>query len=258
MKLISTVYNYTVKNSEMTGIWTEKILCDILKIPFNSKRNYITSENYPLFIKQDIEKLKPQLLKLNIVEHSGHLNHYYDFKTLNNSTVSLKTNISGNRVSPQNIGQSSLNSFNCKTEYNVKSLLDYKLLLLNNKSDIVNLYLSHLFCCNDLILFKFEHGKMFHFKKINNSNVKLNIQDTFIKPNKKLTQWDSGNNSLKVLIHEKFYQLCEFTIYDKKSTLVQCRFNINTIVLLINNQMISNLLLTTTDLENKYKINVKT
>ena len=35
MKLISKTLHYNVKSNEQTGMWTEKILCDILKISFN-------------------------------------------------------------------------------------------------------------------------------------------------------------------------------------------------------------------------------
>lgn len=261
MKLVGTVYNYIVKNSEMTGIWSEKILCDVLKIKFNSKRKYITSENYPLFLRKNIENIKWYLQKLNITEHSGHLNNYYDFKCSNGNTVSLKTNISGSRISPQNIGQTSLNNFSLKTGYFVETLFDYKKLVLNNKQDIVNLYLSHIFCCQHLISFKFENGKMFHFKKINNENVKLVLQESkmlIIKFNKDLLDWTTGSNGLKILINNEYYTLCEFTIHNNKSSLLQCRFNIDTIILLINNKMIENLELKTIDLENKLKIKIET
>ena len=67
MKLIAKTLHYTVKSNEQTGMWTEKILCDILKISFNSKRDYINVINYPLKLSKDLcLTLLPILDKLQI------------------------------------------------------------------------------------------------------------------------------------------------------------------------------------------------
>ena len=99
MRLVSKILNYRARTTEETGIWVEKMICDILKIKFNTKRKYIVDKNnrnYPNKMKKDIEyALKNVLKKLKIVEHVGNRNEYNDFVTKSGDTVSLKTNTNG-------------------------------------------------------------------------------------------------------------------------------------------------------------------
>ena len=123
MKLVNRVLHYICKTSEEPGIWTEKILCDNLDLSFNSKRHYINEENYPKKLRRDIrESLMFFLPQLKISQHVGNLNEYYDFKNMNGESVSIKTNITGNKICSQYIGQTSLERFNQKTNYNFKTV----------------------------------------------------------------------------------------------------------------------------------------
>ena len=54
MKLTSRILQYTVKSNEDVGMWTEKIICDIVKIPFNSKRQYINTNDTPFKLQKDL------------------------------------------------------------------------------------------------------------------------------------------------------------------------------------------------------------
>jgi hypothetical protein len=255
MKLLNTTLNYIVKTNEQVGIWTEKIICDVLNISFNSKREYIVEKNYPRKLKDDIFLFQKNLVSLNISEHLGNKNQYYDFKTINNKTVSLKTNISGNKICPQILGQVSLQKFKEKYQgiENLQTTTDYKTLVLNDTRNIVNLYLSYLFCCDHLICFKYDIGKIFHFSKSENVTFD-NLENIVFKSSKELSSWNNSM-SLTILIKNISYQLCEFQVHSTRNCL-QCRFNLDTVVLLVNNNIIKNVSLESFDLIHKYNIKV--
>jgi len=253
MKLINTTLSYITRTTEDVGMWTEKIICDILKIKFNTKRSYITTNNYPIKLKKDIFSIKHILLPLNISEHLGNKNEYYDFKTINGETVSLKTNINGSKICPQFLGQTTLQRFNEKTGYKLQNQLEYKSLVLNDTTKIVNLYLSYLFCCEHLLSFKFDQGKIYYFKKT--ANVSFSKNHTIIfKASKELSNWNNSM-SLSIIINEKLYQLCEFQIHQSRNC-IQCRFNLDTIVLLVLKRIIENVNVKSFDLQYKYNIKV--
>ena len=82
MKLISKTLHYNVRSNEQIGMWSEKILCDILKISFNSKRNYINLKNYPIKLVSDLSvTIMPILNKLEINKHVGNKNESFDFNS---------------------------------------------------------------------------------------------------------------------------------------------------------------------------------
>jgi hypothetical protein len=257
MKLIGRTLNYICKTNEEVGMFTEKIVCDILKIKFNSKRDYINEKShYPFKLKSDIEKsLKPFFTTLDINEHVGHKNDYYDFKTNTNQTVSIKTNMSGNKICPQSIGQVSLNRFNEKTGMTLKASSDYKSLILSDTKRMINLYLQHLFCCDHLVSFKFDKGRVYYFKKENSETVSLNETHNIIfNFSKDLTTWNESM-SMGIMINNTFKPLCEFQIHNSRNC-IKCRFNLDTVILMIQNNMLKNVSLELFDLKYKYIIKV--
>ena len=89
MKFVNKTINYSVLNSEECGIITEEILCNFYNIEFKTTRKH----NYeiPKELKEDIFNSGVILKNINIIEHVGNKNIYYDFKTSEEKTVSLKT-----------------------------------------------------------------------------------------------------------------------------------------------------------------------
>ena len=110
--VLDGVIKYTCKNTEQLGILVEKSMCDIVGVPFNTKRKY---NQLPDDIYDDISSTIGPVLKRMKLKHIGNLNTDCDFldKT-NNSKLSVKTIMSGNKICPQNIGQCSLLSLSKK------------------------------------------------------------------------------------------------------------------------------------------------
>jgi hypothetical protein len=251
MKLIGKTLNYIINTNEELGMFTEKIICDIVRIKFNSKRNYINEENYPFKLRRDLEmSLGSYLRSLNIKEHLGHINNYYDFVTTKKESISIKTNISGSKICPQTIGQVSLENFNAKTDFNFKSVLDYKKTILKNPNNIINTYLQHLFCCNLMLSFKYDQAKVYCFESKQN----ISLQNAVFNFSKTLQTWQSSM-SMGIQIGNVFRPLCEFQIHTSRNC-IKCRFNLDTIILLIQKGMIKNVFMKELDLKYKYQIRV--
>lgn len=176
--------NYICDTNESCGILMEKVICEISNIEFNSKRDYINK--IPIDILNDIKNLNI-IEPLCIVKHCGNENKYYDFLTKDNKTVSLKTNISTNKICPANIGQTSLKQFNIKCrEFGV--VTDYKKLVLNNTIDVINMYLKNLFLCDIIIYINFNDNKIYIIK---NKFPILN-KDIIYKFSKTIDTWNES------------------------------------------------------------------
>lgn len=253
MKFIKQIVHYGCRNSEECGMFAEKMVCEITGVKFKSKRRYMNASNDPVILKNDIEDTAKTLLQsLDISEHLGNENKYYDFQTKTQETVSLKTNFKGYKVCPQIIGQVSLKNFNVKTGNDFKSNEDFKRNVLENPIDTVNLYLSYLFCCNHTISLQFEQGVIHYFKtkgKVSLSNeTEFNFSQT-------LETWKESM-TLRVKIDDKYMSLCEFQIHNNRNC-IKCRFNMDTIITLIEINRVSNVLFNAVNLNYKYKIDVK-
>lgn len=269
MRLVSKILNYRARSTEETGIWVEKMVCDILKIKFNTKRNYIVDKNnryYPSKMKKDIEyTLKNVLKKLKIVEHVGNKNEYNDFVTRVGETVSLKTNTNGYKMCSQIIGQCSLKKINEKLGKKFTKE-QYKKHIINNTNSIINLYLKYLFCCDHLLSIKFDFGKVYYLNNMNNTNniydesegdklVEILDKSAILELSKrKLQDWNESN-TVKIKIDNEFKSLAEFQVHKSRDSM-KCRFNFETILLLINKGIIKNIKLQEFDLKYKYMIKV--
>lgn len=266
MRLVSKILNYRARSTEETGIWVEKMVCDILKIKFNTKRNYIVDKNnrnYPNKMKKDIEyTLKNVLKKLKIVEHVGNKNEYNDFVTKLGETVSLKTNTNGYKMCSQIIGQCSLKKINEKLGKKFTKE-QYKKHIINNTNSIINLYLKYLFCCDHLLSIKFDFGKVYYLNNMNNiydesegdKLVEILDKSAILELSKrKLQDWNESN-TVKIKIDNEFKSLAEFQVHRSRDSM-KCRFNFETILLLINKGIIKNIKLQEFDLKYKYMIKV--
>ena len=254
MKFVNTTLNYICKSNEEVGMWTECIISDIVKIPFRSSRDYINKHSYPVKLKRDLEfSLSPILKVLGIKRHLGNKNTYYDFKTRLDDSVSIKTNISGNKICAQTIGQTTLSSFNKITGNDYKTNEDYKRAVFENTRYIVDLYISYLFCCDHFISLKYDKGDIFYFKKVGNVGLKSDFDFKF-KFSKTIDNWNNSM-TLSICINDVFKSFAEFQIHSTRNC-IKCRFNLDTLVIMSNNSMFENLELTNYKLKYKYNIKV--
>jgi len=252
MKLIGKTLNYLIRNNEELGMFTEKIICDILKIKFNSRREYINQAGYPFKLKTDIEEsFSGYLKKLDIHEHLGNQNAYYDFKTKTGESVSVKTNISGSKICPQSIGQVSLERFNEKTKFNFRNVNEYKREIYRSPQTITEIYLKNLFCCDLMISFKFDKGKVYAFKKTG----EIKFTKSRFEFSKKLGEWNSSM-SMSIDIFDTSKPLCEFQIHTNRNC-IKCRFNLETVIALIESEIITGIEMQTFDLKYTYQIRVQ-
>ena len=251
MKLIAKTLHYTVKSNEQTGMWTEKILCDILKISFNSKRDYINVINYPLKLSKDLcLTLLPILDKLQINKHVGNINESYDFLTVTDEHVSLKTNTNGFKVCPQTIGQTTLQKLNqyFRTEFNKEQFKEY---IMTNYVFVLNEYLKCTFVCKHLINIKYDTGKIYYFYK----EAHPILHNTEFEFTNTLVTWNESN-TVKIKINDQFVSLAEFQIHNNRNC-IKCRFNFDTIIKLINLGLIKGVTLEEYSLKYKYDIKTK-
>lgn len=252
MKLITKTLHYTVKSNEQTGMWTEKIVCDILKIGFNSKRDYINVTNYPFKLSKDLSiTIRPMLDKLQINKHVGNKNESYDFLTVTGEHVSLKTNTNCFKVCPQTIGQTTLQKLNqyFNTKCNKEQFKEY---IMTNSFNILNEYLKCTFICKHLINIKYDTGKIYYFYKYNTHPLLYNADLEF---NNTLVTWNESN-TVKIKINDQFFSLAEFQIHNNRNC-IKCRFNFDTIIKLINLGLIKGVTLEEYSLKYKYDIKTK-
>lgn len=242
--------NHNISSNEEIGLWSEKIICDILNISFNTRRSYLTYKNYPCEIEKDLYKtLSLALHKLKINKHLGNENKYYDFQTIIGEQVSLKTNIRSFKVCPQKIGQTTLNALN-KHFCEDFTKEEFKKKIINNTLFIIREYLKYTFCCDYLINIKYDTGKVFLFKR----SFEIILEFCIFKFTKKLEDWNESN-TIKIKIGEIFVSIAEIQIHNNRNC-IKCRFNFETILKLIRNNTITGITLEEFELEHKYNIRV--
>jgi len=247
MKLINETLTLQASSNEETGIVTEMIICNILDIECSTKRN--VEFEIPEKMKEDIENSSYYMLhNLDLASHEGGKNNYYDFLTTAGDSVSLKTNTSGSKICPQSIGQVSVKKFSEKTKFkNITSNDDYKKLIFDNTQEVISEYLDNLFCCKYLLYIQYNTGLIVLFTK-NDSPVQIdNLEYTFSQP---LETWKESST-----LHTSFGSLAEFQVHNNRNC-VKCRFDINTLLKLIEAGIIKNVKITKKQLHYTYNIKV--
>jgi hypothetical protein len=232
------VLRYTCNNTEQLGILVEKAMCDIVKIPFNTKRKY---DNLSSEVVNDISETVGPLLKKMKLEHVGNLNTTYDFvNNENNTTVSVKTLMKGNRICPQNIGQCSLNRLSLKLGKNFDKVDTFKNYFMQNKMDMLRNYLVNCFCCDMTIIYKFDKGIVYVINKDNLNEIKFK-NELSLSTSKLLGDWNESNTIYVNDLHlnEKRLSIGEIQIH-KNRDCVKFRFNVDTLVEMIKSGYIEN------------------
>jgi len=259
--------NVICKNTEQLGILVERAMCDIVNIPFNTKRKYDALSDE---ITNDINETVGSMLKRMKLDHVGNLNKTYDFidnnDVLKPKTVSVKTIMSGNKICPQNIGQCSLNRLNTKLQLDIKTKPEMKGYFLDNKRDMLQKYLVNCFCCDMTIVYKFDKGCVYVInKQQDEANIRFDETLCF-STSKTLSEWNESNTiyvenkldtkATKDTKDTKKYSLGEFQIHNNRDC-IKFRFNIETLVSMINNNYVSNLCVNVYNLKTRYNFTVE-
>lgn len=197
-----------VKNTETVGLWVEMLLCKIHSIKFTSSRDYISGLNFD--IESDLSRcLKEATLNMKIKHHIGSDNKKYDFLLEDGRYLSVKTNISGDKVCPPNVGQTTVSKLNFNDNYSFKKWI------IEDTSSALNFYLNSLFEAENTLYVNFTTGVVYI---LTNQVVKFsdNIKFSFTR---NLENW---NESCSVKYNSK--TIAEFQVHNNRNS-VKCRFH---------------------------------
>lgn len=246
----NNLIRFFVPNNEFIGILTEQLACEIRNIPFNTKRNVdfrLDNEN-EIYLKTDIKRVIDHY-SLGIAKHTGDLNTSYDFFDDENKLLSFKTTIANIvKVCPQNIGQTSLEKLNPIFGTEMKTSNDFKCYILENLNSVLDIYLQHTFCCDNLLLICFNQQKSYLAKK--NGSVKLKVDDLYTTRN--LSNWNEST-TVKAKVGDKVYSIGEFQVHNKRNC-YKMRF---ILAVLFEHNLLENVTVDKCDLLQKYHIKVK-
>lgn len=222
-------------NTETIGITCEYSICDnyFIQTPPNL-RSRVNVE-----LKTQISPILDNIISnyFNITTYIGNKNGAVDFITDNNKNISLKTNIRGDKVAPQIIGQATKKKF---CEYFKLSTLiesrDIKEYIIININKVLQEYLKHLFCCDYLIYLS---------SSLNKDKTEINIKSLTIidciivkkltniikKSNITFTKYlDNWNESSTIKINN--ISIGEFQIHNNRDN-IKFRFNFKNLLKLI-------------------------
>lgn len=243
---------YMFNNTEQLGILVERAMCDIVKIPFNTKRKY---DSLPSDVVNDISETVGPVLKKMKLQHVGNLNMTYDFlNSENNTTVSVKTLMKGNRICPQNIGQCSLNSLSSKLGKNFDKIETFKNYFMENKMEMLRNYLVNCFCCDMTMIYKFDKGIVYIIRRNSINDIKFK-NELSLSTSKLLCDWNESNTVYNCL-NGKRLSIGELQIH-KNRNCVKFRFNVDTLVEMIKGGYIENLCVDVYNLKTKYCFKVE-
>lgn len=253
MKCIDIV-KYACKNTEELGILVEKAMCKIMNVSFNTKRKYTS---LPKDVYDDIKQTIGLELKCMKMNHVGNMNMKYDFISEDGMSMSVKTIMSGNKICPQSIGQCSFKSFNVKTGLDLSTKNDFKRYFIDNKKNMLQKYLENCFCCDTIVIYKFESGFIYIINKLDES-ISLPIQSPIpefssnieFDTSKSIYDWNESN-TIYVKCNESRLSLGEIQIHNNRDC-IKFRFNVDVLVKMINNNYIKNLSVNVYNLKTKY------
>ena len=215
-------------NTETIGMTTEYMICQYAGILFVgniSRVNMIFVDKFYTTLKENLDNI---LIGIEILEHIGSKNGSVDFKLNNGTTLSVKSNYSGDKkVCPQKIGQPTLKKFSehfskfsqqnmITNKEQVRQIIEtYYHLMLKE-------YFNYLFCCDKFLWIYYDKTKLtsvllsnneMQYKYLNHENLKLHKGSNktdwnsaqIIYDNNKIGEFQIHNN--RDCIKFRFYML---------------------------------------------------
>jgi hypothetical protein len=138
--------------NETFGITCERLICELQGIPFPAEMVARTMETrLTTRLRENLSKVFGEY---NIVacEYSGNVDKQVDFRLADGKTLSVKTNLRGDKICPQLIGQTTRERFDrC---FGVNG--DRKEWIMHHVEEMLPTYFDHAFCC-DYLLWINEH-----------------------------------------------------------------------------------------------------
>jgi len=222
-------------NTETIGITCEYSICNIFFIKtlpnLRSRINISLKEQITPILDNEISKY------FNITNYVGNKNGPVDFITDNNENISLKTNISGDKIAPQNIGQATKKKFceyfKISKEYTDHQIKEYIIININK---ILQEYVKNLFCCDYLIYLSTKINKdktELNVKSINifENKISKQLNNIIKKSNITFTKYlDNWNESTTVKVNN--ISIGEFQIHNNRDN-IKFRFNLKNLLKLI-------------------------
>jgi hypothetical protein len=208
--------------TETFGITCEYIICKLydLQVPEHIKKR--SNEKY-------FEKYSPiidNILKesnITPLKALGYKNGCYDFILENEKTLSVKTNVKGIKICPQNIGQLTRKKFDEKFNLKNKNDLLRKEFIIKNIHTIIKIYFDNLFCCDYLLYI--SPSKSFILNKKDVKYIK------FLNENFTFTRYLNSWNESTTLKYNKI-SIGEFQFH-KNRDCIKFRFHFNNLLKLI-------------------------
>lgn len=202
-----------VQNTETVGIWTEYVICKVLNISFNTaSRDYVKELNFS--IQKELETKLDFLKTVGISHHIGNENDSIgDFKLCDGSYLSIKTNISGDKVCPNFIGQTTLKKLN------FESVNQFKTWVLNNPEEVFLKYSKALLKSQHLLYVNYNNGQIFYIK-----HQELLSRAVSFSFTKDIQSW---NESCTMKFDGK--SIAEFQVHTNRNC-VKCRFSMNNFI----------------------------
>lgn len=254
MGCVNNVLKMVVKNTEELGMLTEKVICDVSNITFNTNRKYegMVKEMYG-----DIyNSIKNVSRTIKLTDNVGNMNKEYDFMGVNDTKkklikVSIKTIMKAtNKICPQKVGQCSLKKFNERFNKEFKVTDDIKRYYYDDLERLLNEYLKNTFCCDNTLIYKFREGILYDVERV---RIPKFINVVFSLKND-IDVWNESNTVYVVMYGEK-YTLGEVQIHRNRDC-IKYRFNSDTLIKMIEYGYIENLKIREFKLEYKYDISV--
>lgn len=249
---VQKIVRFTAQNNEHIGIHTEKVVCDVQNVEFNTKRK----QTFPLPIDAssamttDIMKCVAKLPK--IAKHVGGQNGAPDFEFDDGRHLSVKSLYSSNKVAPQKIGQPSETAL--KKELNIE-FDSFKSYFLNHLEQMLQNYIKYLFTSEVMLAMNYKMGKGYIIQVIDKNDVSINLLDYHLETSRTLETWNESNTIYLVnpLAEDKKHRkisIAEIQVHNHRSC---CKFRFNLENLIAYN-LVNGISISTIELEHKYRI----
>ncbi len=230
--------NNDIETTETFGMTVEYMICKIANIETNINVDRISiplsnDKNLILVIQNLLTKIP------SIVKHIGLENKATDFVLDGGKTLSVKTNQTGKKVCPQNIGQTTRDKF--VKYFSERSMTrnmtnnisttpqSIKSMIFENKGHVIGEYFKHTFVC-DYLLWIVKSKDEYTGIIINRNDILNKIMDsrnyTFTRD---LSTW---NESSSIKYNNK--TIGEFQVHNNRNS-VKFRFNMDNLLTIFKN-----------------------